>query len=470
MTPVLGIDQGTTGTKGVLLFPDGTHRLVFTARHAQSHPALGWVEHDAEELLAHVSAAINSAGTIAAIGLANQGETVVAFDAETGRPIHPAIVWMDARAEPTIQRLRGEGAEAVSLARSGLPLDSYFSAGKLGWILENLPEAQTLLRQGRLRLGTSDAFFLFRLTGSFSTDLSTASRTGLLNLADETWDETLCALHGVPPETLPRILPSDGAFGVAGGVPVTASLVDQQAALFGHGGRTPGALKFTFGTGGFALAVTGEAPVRDAVSGLLTTVAWRRGGVTTYALDGGLYHAASALDWARGIGLFADHAEIDAFAGPTALERGLVFVPALTGLGCPHWDRTATGLFIGLGLGTTRQDMARAVLEGVALRAAEVLDAMGTLITLPDVISIDGGLSRNRYFCRFLAQVLGRAVTVFDGEAAALGVALMAMAGAGLAAPSLQSVIGARYEPAAPLAATHRDRFTEAVRRARGWG
>ncbi|WP_284947847.1 FGGY family carbohydrate kinase [Acidisoma cladoniae] len=468
--PALGIDQGTTGTKGVLLFPDGTHQVVFTARHAQSHPAAGWVEHDAEELLAHISGAIEAAGEVAAIGLANQGETVVAFDAQTGRPIHPAIVWMDARAEPTIQRLRAEGAEAVSLARAGLPLDSYFSAGKLGWIMETVPEARVLLAQGRLRLGTSDAFFLFRLTGSFATDLSTASRTGLLNLTDETWDETLCGLYGVPPETLPRILSSDGAFGLATGVPVTASLVDQQAALFGHGCRGAGALKFTFGTGGFALAVTGEAPVHDAVSGLLTTVAWRRGAVTTYALDGGLYHAASALDWARSVGLFADHAEIDDFAGPTALERGLVFVPALTGLGCPHWDRGATGLFIGLGLGTTRQDMARAVLEGVALRAAEVLEAMGTLIALPDVISIDGGLSRNRYFCRFLARVLGRAVTVFDGEAAALGAALMAMEGAGLAAPALQSVVGAQYEPEAPLAATHRDRFTDAVRRARGWG
>jgi glycerol kinase len=469
--PILGIDQGTTGTKAVLLWPDGRRRLVFERRHAQSHPMAGQVEHDPEELLASVAAGLAAAQAEApaAIGLANQGETVIAFDAATGRAIHPAIVWMDARAEPFLHSLRAANAEAVSLERAGLPLDAYFSAGKLRWILDHVPEARRLATLGRLRLGTSDAFFLHRLSGRFATDLSTASRTGLLNLKTERWDETLWAVYGIPPETLPEILSSADDFGTTNeGIPVRASLVDQQAALFGHGCREPGALKFTFGTGGFALALTGAQPVRDTTNGLLTTIAWRRSGGTEYALDGGLYHAASAVDWARRIRLFSDYAEIEDFEGPSALERALVFVPALTGLGCPHWDRSAAGAFLGLGIDTTGREMARAVLEGVALRAAEIMQAMGGLLPLAETVSIDGGLSRNDYFCRFLARVLGREVRVFEGEAAALGAALMAAEGMGRtqAAPDAD---GRRYAPGSPLPEADLARFAEAIRRAQNW-
>jgi glycerol kinase len=469
--PILGIDQGTTGTKAVLLWPDGSHRLVFERRHAQSHPMPGLVEHDSDELLAHVEAGLAAGreAAPAAIGLANQGETVIAFDAETGRAIHPAIVWMDARAEPFLQTLRVAGAEAVSLERAGLPLDAYFSAGKLRWILDHMPTARRLAALGRLRLGTSDAFFLHRLTGRFVTDLSTASRTGLLNLKTERWDEMLCALYGIPPETLPEILSSADDFGTTTeGIPVRASLVDQQAALFGHGCREGGALKFTFGTGGFALALTGAEPLRDATGGLLTTIAWRRPGGTEYALDGGLYHAASAVDWARRIGLFSDYAEVESFEGPSALERGLVFVPAFTGLGCPHWDRSAAGTFLGLGIDTTGREMARAVLEGVALRAAEIMRAMGDLLPLADTISIDGGLSRNGYFCGFLARVLGGEVRVFEGEAAALGAALMAAEGMGRAQAAPRAE-GRRYAPGQPFAEADLARFAEAIRRAQNW-
>jgi glycerol kinase len=469
--PILGIDQGTTGTKAVLLWPNGRHRLVFERRHAQSHPMPGQVEHDPEELLASVAAGLAAAQAEApaAIGLANQGETVIASDAATGRAIHPAIVWMDARAEPFLQTLRAANAEAVSLERAGLPLDAYFSAGKLRWILDHVPEARRLATLGRLRLGTSDAFFLHRLTGRFATDLSTASRTGLLNLKTERWDEKLCVLYGIPPETLPEILSSADDFGVTPeGIAVRVSLVDQQAALFGHGCREPGALKFTFGTGGFALAVTGAEPLRDKTGGLLTTIAWRRSGRTEYALDGGLYHAASAVDWARRVGLFSDYAEIEDFEGPSALERGLVFVPALTGLGCPHWDRSAAGTFLGLGIGTTGREMARAVLEGVALRAAEIMRVMGGLLPLADTVSIDGGLSRNGYFCRFLARVLGREVRVFEGEAAALGAALMAAESMGRT-QTVPDADGRRYTPGLPLAEADLARFSEAIRRAQNW-
>ncbi len=256
--PILGIDQGTTGTKAALLWPDGRHRLVFERRHAQSHPMPGQVEHDPEELLASVLAglAAGQEAAPAAVGLANQGETAVAFDCRD-RPRDPSGDCLDGCAGRALSAdpARG-GVDGVSLERAGLPLDAYFSAGKLRWILDHVPEARRLATLGRLRLGTSDAFFLNRLTGRFATDLSTASRTGLLNLKTERWDETLCALYGVPPETLPEILSSADDFGTTpDGVVVRASLVDQQAALFGHGCRERGALKFTFGTGGFALAL-----------------------------------------------------------------------------------------------------------------------------------------------------------------------------------------------------------------------
>jgi glycerol kinase len=465
----LGIDQGTTGTKAVMLDEDGTVTPVYAANHRQIHPAQGWVEHDAEELLHHVRQAIAAAGPVTAVGIDNQGETVVGFDAETGAPVHNAIVWLDARTEPRIADLEAAGAGDTVRRLTGLPLDSYFSATKLAWLLENLPEAAALHRAGRLRLGTSDAFFLYRLTGRFATDASTASRTSLMDLRSGRWDEELCRLFGVPVATLPEILPSSGPFGtLADGTPVTASLVDQQAALYGHFCRAPGDLKFTFGTGGFALAVTGDAPVFDTRSGLLPTVAWESDGKRTYALDGGLYNAASALDWARAQGLFQDHAEIADFPGPSALERGLVFVPALSGLACPHWDRAAAGMFLGLGLETTKRDMVQAVLEGVALRAAEVLAAFDQLVPLGATVSIDGGLTRNRYFRRMLACASGKRIRALAGEAAAIGTALLAAKGAGFGDIPV-TVPTESAEPEAPLPDTLKARFAEAVRRSSGW-
>jgi glycerol kinase len=465
----LGIDQGTTGTKAVVLDSDGTVTPVYAGSHRQIHPAPGWVEHDAEELLDHVRQAITAAGPVDAIGLDNQGETVVGFDAETGKPIHNAIVWLDARTEPRIAALEAAGAGDDVRQRTGLPLDSYFSATKLAWLLENVPGAADLQRAGHLRLGTSDAFFLHRLTGRFATDLSTASRTSLMDLTDGRWDPELCRLFGVPADTLPEILPSAGGFGrLADGTPVTAALVDQQAALYGHGCREAGDLKFTFGTGGFALAVTGDAPVLDSASGLLPTIAWEIEGQRRYALDGGLYNAASALDWARAQGLFQDNAEIADFEGPSAIERGLVFVPALSGLACPHWDRAASGLFLGLGLETTRRDMVQAVLEGIALRAAEVLAAFDRLVPLKDTVSIDGGLTRNPYFRRMLARASGKRIRTIGAETAAIGSALLAAKGAGFGDIPVDLPIEIDA-PDHPLPDALKARFAEAVRRAKGW-
>jgi glycerol kinase len=482
MTTVLALDQGTTSTKAHLLEVGGAFTPLSAHEHRQLLPRAGWVEHDPLELLDHLGRCIEQAAALpeppAAIGLANQGETVVAWDRGSGRPLANAIVWQDTRTLEAVERLRTDGAEELTRSRAGLPLDPYFSAGKLRWLLDHAEGSFDLLRQGRLGLGTSDSFFLDRLTGRYATDITTASRTSLMNLATGSWDDELCRLFGVPIEALPAIQPTLGSFGttVRGGkgeVPITASVVDQQAALFGHGCHRPGRAKITFGTGAFALAVVGDR-LPAATGGLLPTVAWQRTGERpTYAVDGGVYHAGSAVNWARGLGLFGDYAEIDDFAGPSALERGLVFVPALSGLGAPHWDRSAAGLWIGLGQATDRRDLVQAVLEGVALRAAEIIAAMAGVAALAPVVSIDGGLSRNAGFRRFLARALGRSVSLpATAELTGLGVAQMALVGAGLAGlddPALATPSRLLVAPEAPLDPAHIERFRAAVERSRGW-
>lgn len=474
---VVAIDQGTTATKAHRLSADGRFETFASVEHRTTYPRSGWVEHDPTELLGNIVACLEQAGGAAAVGIANQGETVVAWDAETGRPIHHAIVWQDARTHATTERLKAEGAEALTLERAGLPLDPYFSASKLNWLIEHGDGAAGLLKQGRLRLGTSDAFFLERLTGRYATDVTTASRTSLMNLATCQWDPELCDLFGVPIEALPEILPTAGCFGevrVNGRyLPVTASVVDQQAALFGHGCLRPGDVKITFGTGAFALAIVGATLQRDATGALLATIAWQTVDGTTFALDGGIYNAASAVNWARSLGLFGDFAEIERFEGEPAIARGLAFVPSLSGLACPHWDRRAAGLWVGMGLETTRLDLVRAVLEGVALRSAEVLAAMDRLVPLAGAVSIDGGLSRNPYFCEFLAAALGREVTVpASAELTGLGTARLVFIGTGKEGASRLPPLPSparRITPVAPLPAEVHERFAEAVRRARDW-
>lgn len=469
---IAAIDQGTTSTR--ILVAEGARAAVAHAiPHEQHYPAPGRVEHDPEELIANIEACLAVAGPLDAIGIDNQGESCLAWDAVTKRALTPVIVWQDDRTANVTEALKARGLEALTLERAGLPLDPYFSASKLGWIMAHVPEAGAALAAGRLRLGTTDAFFLDRLAGRFQTDVTTASRTSLMNLATGDWDDELCALFGVPRAALPPIRPTvadHGAIMVAGRwVPVTASVVDQQASLYGHGCRKAGDAKVTFGTGAFALAVTGPEMRRAPGEGLLPTIAWQRaGGAITYALDGGVYTAGSAMDWAKRLGLFADYAEIGAFDGPPAIERGLVFVPALAGLACPHWQRDAAGLWLGLTLDSGPRELARAVLEGVALRTAEVVHAMAGHVPLGSDISIDGGMARNPYFCRFLALVLGRPVVARGaGELTALGTALLAgapddltLAGAGPDRRSLPEGGGA------PL----RARFAEAIAIARAWG
>jgi glycerol kinase len=471
---VIAIDQGTTGTKAHRLHADGRFETLGGFEHRQIFPQPGWVEHDPEELIDHLQRCLDLGKGTAAIGLDNQGETVVAWDADSKKPIYNAIVWQDARTESQIQRLKSDGAEAETLQRAGLPLDPYFSASKLRWLLDNVPSAKELRRQGRLRFGTSDSFFLDRLAGRFITDVTTASRTSLMNLESLSWDPVLCNLFGVPMECLPEIVPTTGVLGEIDGTPLTASVVDQQAALFGHGCRQRGDAKITFGTGAFALAIAGDRPLRDAASGLLPTIAWQIGDAPcTYALDGGVYNAASAINWARSLGLFGDYAEIARFDAAAAISRKLVFVPALSGLGCPYWDRSAAGMWLGLGLETSKADMMQAVLEGIALRAGELMRAMAKLVPIADRLSIDGGVTHNDYFCNFLAAVLNRRLVVpSTAELTGLGAAQLALIGAGLATiDSLPSAPPASRTVTAdePLSTDLITRFGDAVSRCRSW-
>jgi len=469
---ILAIDQSTTSTSAYVVNDSGAGRIVQTIQHRQFYPASGQVEHDAEELICNVRHCIDSCADIAAIGIGNQGESCLAWNAETKQPISPVIVWQDNRTSTTIDKLKDEDIEKVVLERAGLPLDSYFSATKMAWIINHIPEARSFLQKGKLRLGTTDAFFLDRLTGHFVTDISTASRTSLMNLQTGQWDEKLCRIFGVPIETLPRIVATTGHFGTVHSqgrdIPITASSVDQQAALYGHCCKHRGDTKITFGTGAFALMVTGDSPRQAPELGLLPTIAWQfENHKPVYALDGGVYSAGAAINWAKSLGLFQNYGQIEQFGRVSAIEKDLVFVPALSGLGCPHWDRTAGGLWLGLSLDTRPTDLMQSILEGIVFRAAEVINAMDSIVAIENEISIDGGVSENSYFCQFLADVLDRNIVVKNSAD------LTAFGMAQLAAHQLNNyhfdeVSGTRYSPIKNRG-DQLERFADAVNRSTNW-
>jgi glycerol kinase len=458
---VLAIDQGTTSTKALLVADDGSARLLGSLPHRQIHPAPGLVEQDAAELLRNVEdlLALGIDAGATALALANQGETVVAWDRATGRPLCNAIVWQDQRTTDQVEALRATGAETVVTERSGLPLDAYFSATKLRWILDHVPEARQLLRSGRLGLGTSDAWFIERLTGRYVTDVTTAARSSLMNLDQCAWDPVLCDIFGIPAETLPDIVECDTTLGSASGIPLEASLVDQISALHGHGCAVPGDAKVTLGTGAFALTVTEG---RSHLPGVVSALGWRGPKGRVHAADGGVYSAGAAVEWLVRLKLLATARDLDGLAGPPAAARGVFFVPALTGLACPHWDRSAAGLWIGLDISTDRDDLVKSVLEGVAFRVAEVLDALGA--RTGGVLSIDGGLCRSRYFRAFLASVLGRGLFLpATEEITALGAALLAGRGAIPARQDGTRIAAGSADP------SWREGFARARERSRGW-
>jgi len=475
---ILAIDQGTTATKTYTLDSEGHFEFCRAVEHPQLYPQPGWVEHDPATLLSNVQQSIEVAGDVGAVGIDNQGETVIAWDGTSGQPVYNGIVWQDQRTTEFTEALKTQGAEQLTLERAGLPLDPYFSASKLRWIIKNVPRAAKLLKKGQLKLGTSDSFFIHRLTGEYATDVTTASRTSLMNLATCNWDTDLCELFEIPPEALPEIRPTTGDFGVvtAAGreIPITASVVDQQAALVGHGCYASGQIKATFGTGVFALANVGESVRSDHGRGILSTVAWQlAGSKPVYAVDAGVYNAGSAVNWARNLGLFSEFGDIDQFDKPNAISRRLVFVPALSGLACPYWDRSAAGLWLGMSLETTREDLCQAVLEGIALRTAQLLDAIFHLTGQQESLSVDGGLISNTYFCQFLADVTQCEIVVpVSPDITAYGTGRLALIGSGIEksltdlapAPKPQKTIAPRKD------LTYlKPRFDDAVSRCRNW-
>ncbi len=465
---ILAIDQGTTSTRAIL-FENGRHTLVGAHRHEISYPQPGWVEQDALELLTNIAALVDTAGAVDAIALANQGESCLAWDRVTGEPLSPVIVWQDVRTTEELERMAHTDAAAISAARSALPLDPYFSASKLGWLMRENQDVRKAAAKGRLRVGTTDAFFLDRLAGTFATDCATASRTGLMNIETCQWDGSLCALFGVPLESLPEIRSNIAGFGAIGGVPIAAAIVDQQAALFGHGARIAGDAKITFGTGAFSLVVTGDQPLRMALDkGIIPTLAWNLGNHPIYAIDGGVQDAGSAIEWALRAGLADCIADFDAMPDGSAIARGLVFAPLFSGLGCPRWDRSAAPILLGLRPDMGKVELRQALLEGIAFLTADVIGAMESICSLEGPLSVDGGLSTNRYFAQFFASCLGRPLRV-EGfvERTAFGAASLA-ALAHDQPLTLETSAATLLEPK-PLDLSLRQRFQDALHRARNW-
>jgi glycerol kinase len=442
---IIGIDQGTTGTKALAMAADGSVAASAYAAHRQIYPAEGHVEHDAREIwgavrqtIVSVCADLPRGAPIGAVGLANQGETVLAWDLITGEPLYNALVWQDMRTQAAVDALAEDGAFARHVVdATGLRLDPYFSAPKLRWLLDHVPAVQQAHAAGRLALSTLDAWLLWKLTGgaSYLTDVSTAARTLCFDIHRGAYDEQLTERFGIPRETLPAVVPSDGRFGLArlpeaglNGVPVRASLVDQPAAMLGHGCIAEGHLKATYGTGCFVYLHTGSKP-RPSQTGLLTTVAWQRDGTYAYALDGGIFAAGSVVTWLKDqLGLIADAAAIDSLALGVEDTGGVVCIPALAGLAAPHWSRRARGAVLGMGLGTGRREVVRAALEGIAWQVAEVVSAMAQDSGLAiDRLRVDGGLTGSAALMQLQADVLGIDVVVAaEAEATAMGVCYLA--------------------------------------------
>jgi len=439
---VIGIDQGTSGTRTVA-FDERLQPVAEAYRPARvSHPRPGWIEKDADETLrtvvdslAEVLDAVGGSGQAAGVGLDNEGETVVAWDAGTGRPLAPAVVWGCRRSQPIVDRLGAKGAGDRIEALAGLPLDPYFSATKIRWLLEEQRDVAAAAADGRLRVTTLDGFLTARLAGRALTDPSTAARTQLQALQEPgAWSEELLTLHGVQAEWLPEIVESAGDLGAlelgpSGRVPLRAMLVDQTASLAGHGCLQEGQAKATYGTGIFMLQTAGSrAP---SVEGLLPVVAWTVGGTTTYAVDGGGFSAGTVIDWLRdGAGLVRDAAETDSLARSVPDTAGVRFLPALAGLAAPWWRSDARAVFAGITSGTTKAHLVRAALDALCFRVRDIVDA---LPRRPDLLRVDGGLTANGYLVQRQADVLGLPLQLARvPETTALGAAAMAAVGAGL--------------------------------------
>ena len=443
MTLLLGVDEGTSAVKAVLF--DADLRPLAEARREKplSHPRPGWVEQDPEDVLVAVVDAVGELtaqadGEIAACGLDHQGESVLAWEAESAEPLTPIITWQDKRSQEALDRLESEGRADAVRERSGMPLDPYFSAGKLTWLLEHEQAVQSAHDAGTLRLGTVDSWLCDTLGAGFATDPSTASRTQLAVPGAPGWDAELLRAFGVPPDTLPEIRDSAGDLGVlrhpdwGRELPLRARVVDQQAALAGAGCVEPGRVKATYGTGVFVLAHTGTKRPDPSAAGLLPTVAWRVDGRVEYALDGGVFTAGALLDWlSRDLGLAPDPAALAALAAEVDDAAGVRILPALAGLGAPWWRPGATGTISGLTSRARPGHVARAALEAIAWRVADVIAAVAEQAPV-DSLRVDGGLVRDPLLLRLQADAAGVPVERGAIDATAAGAAALAAVGGGL--------------------------------------
>jgi glycerol kinase len=490
---ILALDQGTTSSRAILFDHDGRIKGTAQREFRQIFPQAGWVEHDPQEIwtsqigvaIEVLAAASLRPRDVAAIGITNQRETTIVWDRETGQPVMNAIVWQDRRTADTCDRLRAEGAEDLVRGKTGLVLDAYFSGTKVAWILDNVPGARARAEAGKLAFGTVDAWLLWNLSSGrlHVTDPSNASRTLLFNIQTGQWDDELLRLLHVPRSLLPEVKSSSEVYGEVSttlgleSVPVGGIAGDQQAALFGQMCVSPGLTKNTYGTGCFMLQNTGrKAPVSR--NKLLTTVAWKRDGVTEYALEGSVFIGGAVVQWLRdGLGIIRSSSEVEALAASVPDHGGVFLVPAFAGLGAPHWDPYARGTIVGVTRGTTGAHVARAALESIAFQSADLLDAMqaDAGVQLAE-LRVDGGASRNDLLMQFQADLVGVPVVRPEvTETTALGAAYLAGLAVGfwkdLEAIRQQWRAERRFEPAMPAARVgeRRARWKEALERSKGW-
>jgi glycerol kinase len=493
MPYVLALDSGTTSARAIVFDREGAIRAIAQREFTQIYPRPGWVEHDPLEIwTAQISVAVEALGRaglkpndIVAVGITNQRETAVVWDRTTGEPIYNAIVWQDRRTAAFCDRLRADGHEEFIRDRTGLVIDAYFSASKVTWILENIPEARDKAEAGKLAFGTVDSWLIWKLTDGrlHVTDTTNACRTMLYNIHTLRWDEELLQLFGIPTSMLPEVRPSSGVYGPVtttlglGNVPIAGIAGDQQAALFGQLCTEAGLTKNTYGTGCFMLQCTGSQAVASK-NKLVTTIAWTVNERTDYALEGSVFVAGAVVQWLRdGLGLIRSAEEINTLAGTVPDNGGIYLVPAFAGLGAPHWDPYARGTIVGLTRGTTGGHLARAALESIAYQSADLLDAMSADAGQPvRELRVDGGACRSDLLMQFQADLLGVPVSrPAVTETTALGAAYLA----GLAVgywKSPQEIAGQRrverrFDPTmnTDRAAELRAGWRRAIERAKGW-
>jgi len=490
---ILALDQGTTSSRAVLVNKQGTLSAASQQEFKQIYPQPGWVEHDPVEIwTSQYEVARNviknngfDANAIAGIGITNQRETTVVWDRSTGRPLYNAIVWQDRRTSEFCDELKQRGLAETIRQKTGLLIDAYFSASKLKWILDKVPDARALAEKGKLAFGTIDTWLIWNLTGGkvHVTDATNASRTMLFNIHSRTWDDALLDIFNVPRSVLPEVkgnseIYAETAPGVfESALPICGSAGDQQAALFGQMCIKTGMIKNTYGTGCFMIMNTGTAPVLSR-NNLLTTLAWIIGTEAVYALEGSIFIGGAVVQWLRdGLHFIKESKEVEKLASAAEDNGGVYLVPAFTGLGAPHWDPYARGTILGITRGTTRSHIARAALESIAYQSKDVLDAMTADSQIPaKELRVDGGASINRLLMQFQADILGiKVVRPVILETTAIGAGFLAGLAVGFW-ESLDEIELLRQKdkeflpnPDKDLVKTWLDNWKKAVNRSKNW-